>query len=104
MTSKLAKPSLSLIILWLAGACEALLLTRFVARLLAARPDNPSIMLLYRLTEPLVAPLRALDYDQPPYGGVVEFSTLALALILPLLVGMFWLWHQHCNQRKLENV
>ncbi|WP_165774609.1 YggT family protein [Candidatus Viridilinea mediisalina] len=99
-----SKPSLSLIILWLAGACEVLLLARFVARMLAARPDNPSIMLLYGLTNPLVAPLHALDYDQPPYGGVVEFSTLALALILPLLVGMFWLWHQYCNQPRHEDV
>jgi uncharacterized protein YggT (Ycf19 family) len=79
-------------VLWFAGALEALLMARFLARLLAARPDNPTIMLLYALTGPLVAPLRALDYDQPPFGAVFEFSTLITAIFVPVLAGAIWLW------------
>lgn len=86
------------------GACEALLLARFIARSLAARPDNPSIVLLYRLTEPLVAPLRALDYGQPLYGAVIELSTLTLAILLPLLLGIGWIWWQQRNYDRAADV
>jgi uncharacterized protein YggT (Ycf19 family) len=79
-------------ILWGAGAVEALLLARLLARLLAARPDSPAISLLYAITWPLVAPLRALDYDQPPFGAALELSTLLLAICVPLLAGVAWLW------------
>lgn len=73
-----------------AGVVEALLLARLVARLLAARPDNPSFALLFALTEPLVAPLRALDYDQPPFGAALEFSTLVMATLVPLAAYLAW--------------
>jgi hypothetical protein len=69
---------------------EGLLLARLVARLLAGRPDNPSLSLLYGLTGPLVSPLAALDFDQPPYGAALEFSTLTLATIVPLLAYLAW--------------
>lgn len=74
-----------------AGALEALLLARLVARLLAARPDNPAIAALYALTGPLLAPLAALDYDQPPFGAALEFSTMAMATLVPLLAYGAWL-------------
>jgi hypothetical protein len=80
----------ALILSLAAGAIEGLLLARLVARLLAGRPDNPSLALLYGLTGPLVAPLAALDFDQPPYGAALEFSTLTLATIVPLLAYLAW--------------
>jgi hypothetical protein len=73
-----------------AGALEGLLLARLAARLLAARPDNPSLSLLYWLTGPLVSPLAMLDFDQPPFGAALEFSTLTLATIVPLLAYLAW--------------
>lgn len=73
-----------------AGAVEALLAARLVARLLAARPDNPSFALLLAVTDPLVAPLRALDYDQPPFGAALEFSSLVMAILVPLLAYLVW--------------
>lgn len=73
-----------------AGALEALLLARLVARLLAARPDNLAVTMIYGITRPLVTPLAALDYDQPPFGAALEFSTLALALLVPLLAYLAW--------------
>ncbi len=77
-------------LVWAAGALEALLLARLLARLLAARPDNPAINLLYGITSPLVTPLRALDYDQPPFGAALELSTLVMAIGVPLAAYLAW--------------
>jgi len=77
---------------WLAGALAGLLLARLVARLLAARPDNPAFALLYALTDPLVAPLAFLDQGQPPFGASLEFSTLIMAMIVPILAYLAWAW------------
>jgi uncharacterized protein YggT (Ycf19 family) len=82
--------NLAVLLVWTVGAVEALLLARLLARLLAARPDNPSVQILYGITGPLVTPLRALDYDQPPFGAALEISTLALALFLPLVAYLLW--------------
>lgn len=79
-------PALALV----AGALEGLLLARLLARLLAARPDNPAFALLYGLSGPLRAPLAALDYDQPPFGAALEFSTLTMAILVPLLAYVAW--------------
>jgi hypothetical protein len=73
-----------------AGALEGLLLARLLARLLAGRPDNPALALLYGLTGPLAAPLAALDYDQPPFGAALEFSTLTMATIVPVVAYLAW--------------
>jgi hypothetical protein len=80
----------ALIVAVAAGTLEGLLLARFVARLLAARPDNPAVALLYGLTGPLVAPLAALDYDQPPFGAALEFSTLLMATLVPIAAYLAW--------------
>lgn len=80
----------ALLLIWLAGLLEALLLARLVARLLAARPDSPAIMILYGVTGPLVTPLAALAYDQPPFGAALELSTLSMAILVPLLAYLAW--------------
>lgn len=67
------------------GGIEALLLARLVLRLLAARPDNPSIQLVLGITAPLIAPLAGLDTAQPRFGAVLELSTLALFLLLAVI-------------------
>jgi uncharacterized protein YggT (Ycf19 family) len=82
--------SASRLIAWGTGALEALLLARLLARLLAARPDNPAVQALYLLTDPLVFPLRQLDAQQPQFGAVFELSTLALALLVPLIGFVLW--------------
>lgn len=78
------------LLIWLAGSLEALLVARLVARLLAGRPDSPALMILYGVTGPLVAPLRALDYDQAPYGAALELSSLVLAICVPLVAYLAW--------------
>jgi uncharacterized protein YggT (Ycf19 family) len=78
------------VIAWGTGAIEALLLARLLARLLAARPDNPAVQALYWLTDLLVFPLRWLDAQQPQFGAVFELSTLAMALLVPLLGFALW--------------
>ncbi len=67
-----------------------LLLARLVARALAARPDNPVIMVLYTVTAPFVRPFDFLNATQPPFGAVLEFSTLLVTLLVPLLALVIW--------------
>jgi uncharacterized protein YggT (Ycf19 family) len=69
------------IITSLIGGAAALLVARLVLRLLAARPDNPVFNTLFRLTAPPRL-LAFLDREQPRFGATLEFSTLALVLIL----------------------
>lgn len=83
---------LALAMAWLAGAVEALLLARLVARLLAARTENPSVALLYQITAPLVAPLSGIDTGQPPFGASLERATLALLILIPLGAYLIWAW------------
>lgn len=78
------------IIVYLIGALDALLFARLVLRLFAARPDNPVVQVLLGVTAPLVLPLAFLDTRQPRFGAVLEFSTLAGILLLPLLVLVLW--------------
>lgn len=89
----------AILVVWAAGVLEALLLARLVARLLAARPDSPAVTLLYGITGPLVAPLRALDFDQPPFGAALELSTLTLAICVPLVAYLAWVLLTRRNSR-----
>jgi len=74
------------IIAYILGGITALLLARLVLRLVAARPDNPIFAALLAITTPPRA-LAALDAGQPRFGAVLEFSTLALIVIL-LVAGL----------------
>lgn len=94
----------AMLLVWAVGAVEALLLARLLARLLAARPSSPAVQLLYAITNPLVTPLRFLDHDQPPFGAALEFSTLALALILPLVAYLLWTLLSRRNRTPLVDV
>ena len=80
------------IIAYIIGGVEALLLARLVLRLLAARPDNPIFAALFALTPPPRA-LAWLDAGQPRFGATLEFSTLALIVLLliaGLIMGRAW--------------
>src|SRR5215211_2314434 len=74
------------IIGYLIGGLTALLLARLVLRLVAARPDNPVFAAVFTITAPAQA-LGALDAGQPRFGAVLEFSTLALIVVL-LIAGL----------------
>jgi hypothetical protein len=63
------------------GAATALLLARLVLKLFAARPDNPVVAALFMVTTPPPG-LAALDAGQPRFGAVLEFSTLALIVLV----------------------
>jgi hypothetical protein len=79
------------IIAYMLGGITAILLARLVLRLVAARPENPIIAALFASTPPPRV-LAALDAGQPRFGAVLEFSTLALIVLL-LVAGLllrFW--------------
>jgi uncharacterized protein YggT (Ycf19 family) len=78
------------LVVYLTGIYETLLAVRLLARLLAARPDNPAIQVVYTLTNPPVALLRVLDSGQPRFGAVLELSTLTLLLLVPLVGYLGW--------------
>jgi uncharacterized protein YggT (Ycf19 family) len=75
---------------WLIGALEGLLLARLIARLFAARPDNPVFQALLSVTDLLRAPLAALDSAQPRFGATLEYSTLVLLVVLPAVALVVW--------------
>ncbi len=76
---------------FIAGGLEAVLIARFLARLLAARPDHPIMQALYQLSAPLIWPLTPLDAQQPRFGAIMEISTLTMIGLVPLLAYLLWL-------------
>ena len=95
MTKELAKKMqinrISFDIAAMSGILELLLLGRLIAKLFAARPDNPSFQLLFLITEPFVALFRFLDADQPLFGAVLELSTLVSAICVPVVAYALWI-------------
>jgi hypothetical protein len=69
---------------WLIAIIETLLLSRLVLKLFAARPDHPVVEALFAFTSLLVLPLQTLDANQPRFGAVLEFSTLATVCLVVL--------------------
>ena len=95
-------PRVRLIVAYILGGLTALLLVRLVLRLVAARPDNPIFAVLLTTTTPPRA-LAALDAGQPRFGAVLEFSTLALIVLL-LIVGLLLrrLWQNRYNKAQAD--
>ena len=84
------------IIAYVLGGITAILLARLVLRLVAARPDNPIFTAFFAITTPPRV-LAALDAGQPRFGAVLEFSTLALIVLLLIAVLLLRFW-----QRRLR--
>ena len=82
------------IVAYILGGLVALLLARLVLKLVAARPDNPIFAAVFSITTPPRA-LAALDAGQPRFGAALEFSTLALIVLL-VVAGLLlrWLWQR----------
>lgn len=78
----------------LLGVIEGILMARFILRLFAARPDNPAVQLVYAITQPVITPLRSLDAGQPQYGASLEFATLVMLLVIPLITALMWRWRR----------
>ncbi|WP_298401670.1 YggT family protein [uncultured Chloroflexus sp.] len=76
----------------LGGAISGLLIARLVLKVLAARPDSPTVSWLYTLTAPLVTPLAIIDRDQPRFGAVVEFATVATLIVVISVTALSWVW------------
>lgn len=79
-----------LLLVWCAGALEALLAARLVVQLLAARPDNPFVIGLLASTDFILRPFMWLDAAQPRFGAILELSTLVLLLLIPLITALVW--------------
>jgi hypothetical protein len=73
---------------------NVLLVSRLILRLFAARPDNLFVDGLYRITEPLISPIRILDQHQPLFGAVFEISTLVTIVVTFCLLAAILVWHR----------
>jgi YggT family protein len=73
------------LIVALVGLVEAIYLARFVLRLMAARPDNPVVAGILAISAPARAPLAMLDAGQPQFGAALEFSTLLICVLIPIV-------------------
>jgi hypothetical protein len=82
------------IVAYILGGAIALLLARILLKLFAARPENPVIEALFALTAPPPA-LVILDAGQPRFGAVLEFSTLALVVLLLGAGLLLRVWQRH---------
>lgn len=82
----------------MAGLVEGLLLGRLLARLFLAREDNPLIQALYQITAPLSGVFRWLDQAQPQFGASLEFSTLCMAICVPVVAYGVWWWGKRVNE------
>jgi hypothetical protein len=89
----------SYLVAWGVGIIEGVLALRLLAKLLAARPEHAAIQLLYRVSDPLVAPLWSLDAGQPRFGAVLEYSTLVTALLILAGGYLVWLYGSRRNGR-----
>ncbi|GEM_PF-1739512 len=88
------------LIAWSVGGLVGLLCARLVARLLAGRAENSALALLYRITDPLIAPFTRLDRGQPQFGATLELSNLTLILIGSLLGFIIWRWCLHWSWKQ----
>lgn len=79
------------IVAWGVGGVEGILVLRFLAKLFAARPSHPLVAWLYRVSEPLVSPLKLLDEGQPRFGATLELSTLVMIGLVLLVGALCWM-------------
>ena len=61
-----------------------LIIIRTVMSWFSPRPTNALAIYLYRVTEPILAPLRQIM----PRTGMIDFSPLLAILLLQLMVGI----------------
>ena len=78
---------------YMLGGITALLLARVLLKLFAARPENAIVAALFAITGPLPL-LAALDAGQPRFGAVLEFSTLALIVLVLVAALLLRFWRQ----------
>jgi len=67
------------------GIVEALVLIRFVLKLLAANPDAGFSSFIYNVTAPLVAPFQGVFATPASNGSVLELASLLAIVVYALL-------------------
>lgn len=67
------------------GILEALLVIRFILKLLAANPDAGFSNLIYAITQPFVLLFQGVFPDAATRGSILEVSTLLAILVYALL-------------------
>lgn len=76
------------VIFLLFGIVQGLLGIRFVLGLLGANPAAGFAQLIYRITDPFLAPFAGL-FGQPSYGGMIfDWNALVAILVYALLSGL----------------
>lgn len=69
------------VIMMAGNAISLLVLARVVVSWVAPHSDNPAVQLIYRLTEPMLGPIRNL---LPSTGGI-DFSPMVLLIAVNIL-------------------
>ena len=67
--------------------CQVLIFaifTRVILSWLALRPDNPLVIILYYITEPILGPLRRII----PTAGMFDFTPMAAILLLFVIIAV----------------
>lgn len=73
------------VIYFLLDVLEVILAVRLVLRLLAANPGTPFVNFMYAITNPFVAPFRAIFSSNLGTGGVIDWATVAAMIVYALV-------------------
>lgn len=68
---------------WLCEVFTLVIIARVIVSWFSPRPTNRLAIILYQLTEPLLAPLRRII----PRVGMFDFTPLAAIILLQLKIG-----------------
>ncbi|UCE20355.1 MAG: YggT family protein [Gemmatimonadota bacterium] len=61
------------------------ILIRVVLSWVRPNPYNPFVQVIYKLTEPVLAPIRRIV---PPFGGTIDVSPIILFIIIYVIISI----------------
>ena len=62
------------------------IIIRAISSWFALRPNNPLMVILYQVTEPILAPLRRII----PMIGMIDITPIVAIILLQLIVRLFY--------------
>ena len=62
-----------------------IVIIRVVLSWIRPDPHNPFVQVIYKLTEPVLAPIRRIV---PPIGGTIDISPIILFFLIYVIIGL----------------